>query len=775
MKRAWVLLVLFSLGCLQGIALAAPAPPVIALNTSGLNATASWDAISDAVGYTLYYAAYPYAGEESIGQIEVGHDTRFSAELWTGAAFYVAVKSYDSQGQFSNYSNIELFSIEPPLRAATSAAELEAFLKRGLTQQTADAASYRYLATADTTVEIAGVPGFSADVGGRSSSGTNLQVGGVDEADRVKSDGESLFIIEQDYLYNLTEQADRGIRVMSIKTEPPGATEIARIRLDNLLPLEGLYLVKDDQPAARDLLVALGTSQDNFYVCALDWFVPWSWQERKTEVNLIDVTTPAAPQVAKNYLFDGQLVSSRRIGSKLYLVLRYNPSLPDYILYPQAEQEQVRNKELLENATLADLLPTYQVDGTNRGTLASVDLSYLPHINPESVTADVITLVTLDLAAPDSAPVAVTLVGPTETLYMSTSALYLATTSYNYQPVTLDGAMVSYASTMTTDIHKFLLTATGPEYRGSGTVAGHLGWDQDKKSFRMGEAGAALGVVTSVGEDWGGTATTKLTLLGESPTTTGALTEVAHLPNERRPEAIGKPGERLYSARFLGDRLYLVTFRVTDPLYIVDLVNPEDPLIAGELGIDGYSDYLHPVGETLLLGIGKDAIPDVSAPAEGRGAWYQGLKLSLFDVSDIRAPREIDSIVIGKRGTNSEVLTDHHALAYLQHGPGSARLAIPVELHETASNPYDTAAPWYYYDWTHTGLYLFDLNGIDTATPDLSLSGRLIIDSEVASSYSRGERAVIVDGSVHYLHGNNVWSAPWANPEHAVGPPLSSH
>ena len=151
----------------------------------------------------------------------------------------------------------------------------------------------------------------------------------------------------------------------------------------------------------------------------------------------------------------------------------------------------------------------------------------------------------------------------------------------------------------------------------------------------------------------------RLTILKESA---GALAVVGELPNAARPEPLGKPGEQLYASRFIGNRGYLVTYRLTDPLYVLDLSDPADPKVAGELEVDGYSDYLFPLSENLLLGVGKDAISD-GASGDGRFAWYQGVKVSLIDVSDPARPREAARSIIGRRGTDATVLRDHHGIA----------------------------------------------------------------------------------------------------------------
>ncbi|MBT8147492.1 MAG: beta-propeller domain-containing protein, partial [Gammaproteobacteria bacterium] len=282
---------------------------------------------------------------------------------------------------------------------------------------------------------------------------------------------------------------------------------------------------------------------------------------------------------------------------------------------------------------------------------------------------------------------------------------------------------------------------------------------EDKKSFRMGQNRGYLNVVTSTGATWDGTSSTVLSVLREAE-------ENNSLELVTTVEGIGKPGEQLYAARFLGDRAYLVTFLLTDPLYVLDLSDQENPTIVGELEIDGYSDYLHPVSESLLLGIGKDAIPDENSPDFNgtRGAWYQGVKLSLFDVADPSNPTEIDAVVLGKRGTQSEVLYDHHALAFLPATESEpARISIPVDLHDTVPTYewFDPDSPNAFYDYTHTGLYSFELDD-----SEIRQAG-LIYGTEPGSSGTSlvfrnyGDRSVLVDDAVFYLHQGDVRSSFW--------------
>ena len=343
---------------------------------------------------------------------------------------------------------------------------------------------------------------------------------------------------------------------------------------------------------------------------------------------------------------------------------------------------------------------------------------------------------------------------------MTPDSLYLATTQNEYSVFATDALF--YNPDHKTAIHKFALMGNGIEYRGSGEVEGHLGWSEDKRSFRMGANGEEdeyLNVVTSLGDTWDESSSTRLTVLKEDA---GELQTVDII------DGIGKPGEQLYAARFFGDRAYLVTFRVIDPLYVVDLSDQNNPTIAGELEIDGYSDYLHPVGENLLLGIGKDAVPDDGSTDFGfaRGAWYQGVKLSLFDVSELSAPAEINSLIYGKRGSESEVLYDHHGISFLPAtDTRPARFSIPIQVHATEPD-----FPWFdaekanaWYAFTRKGLYSFeaDVSGLTEVGYIEADSTTGLEEFDFWGTFP--DRSVLVDDAVFYVHQGEVRSSVWGD------------
>ncbi len=246
-----------------------------------------------------------------------------------------------------------------------------------------------------------------------------------------------------------------------------------------------------------------------------------------------------------------------------------------------------------------------------------------------------------------------------------------------------------------------------------------------------------------------------LTVLRESADGT-KLEQIAQLPNNARPARIGKPDENIFSARFVGDRAYVVTFRVIDPLYVIDLRNPEDPQITGELEIPGFSTLLQPVGENLLLGVGQEV------PATGENI-IQGVKLALFDVGNIAQPVSLGEVIIGKRGSYSPALGNHHSLTLLEVD-GRYRAAIPIERHASGVDLSEGVEEEFaYYSWSDSGLYLFD---VDPVAGTLSQAETVIVDEATTDQpFSNfgiyNGRSVLHDEAVFFVNDGSVWSSLW--------------
>jgi uncharacterized secreted protein with C-terminal beta-propeller domain len=236
-----------------------------------------------------------------------------------------------------------------------------------------------------------------------------------------------------------------------------------------------------------------------------------------------------------------------------------------------------------------------------------------------------------------------------------------------------------------TAIHKVALSNFA--YLGDAYVPGHVlnqfSMDEHKGYFRIATTSGRLSRM-------GSTTSNNLYVLDSELKQVGKLEDLA-------------PGESIYSARFMGDRAYLVTFKKVDPFFVLDLSDPSSPEVLGKLKIPGYSDYLHPYGENYVIGLGKGAV----AAEEGDFAWYQGVKLSLFDVTDLENPQEIAKYEIGDRGTDSYALHDHKAFLFSKN---RNLLVIPVTLAEIDEEKYPRGVePNTYGDFVFQGAYAFSI------------------------------------------------------------------
>ena len=573
-------------------------------------------------------------------------------------------------------------------------------------------------------------------------SGTTLQEAGVDEADLIKSDGTHVFDLTGDFRR----------AVLRRQRLNANASDAALVPVDSLklgfstdVRGSGLYLDSERQQVAA---IAEGSTGWGIYD---SWFAPQVWGQGVTEVVLADTSASTQMKQRRTLRMTAQLIGSRRVGTSLYLVMRSYPRIPGLDpSWPTAKSNT--NQVLLDALQSPQLLPTLSIDGASAQALVDPSSCFTQADNAVK-SADVITIVGIDLASATHRHAARCFTGGTEAFYMSDQSLYLATTrtAYSYS-----GAFPVYAGQASTDIHKFGLAGLDISYLGSGNVTGHLGFDQNRKSFRMGEHLGALRVISQTSPSWGGWSSPgespgHLTILQEKA---GALVVIGELPNASRPAPLGKTGEQLYASRFVGSRGYLVTYRLTDPLYILDLANPADPKIAGELQVDGYSDYLFPLTDTLLLGVGKDAIAD-GGPGDGRFAWYQGVKVSLIDLSDPARPREAARTVIGRRGTDASALHNHHGLA-LQTIGKTSRISLPIRLHDTAT-PGLMPSSSNYFQFTRTELQRFDID----LTKQTLVSRAPLASSITAERDIGDDRSLLWNEQVHYFRGGGWQSAAW--------------
>jgi len=613
------------------------------------------------------------------------------------------------------------------LSEVTDTAAFEASIKSGL--------------TAMSSAEQLGLAGAAA--ADSNFTGTYTQEANVDEFDAVRYDGSHLYVAPRRYFNccflfagaednaaDLRTEPERSIRILATDPASGSADVASTIPLEDNISVQGMYVDSGRLFALTGQMI-YGTYGELWADIAI-------WAPEKLGFRVYDVSDPADPALDIEATIDGIFVESRRIGNTVYIVSRYTPYIEGLHYYVETAAQQAENEQLLAETTLDDLLPKITINGETR-PLVAPERCYVPTDRDERGYG-VITSVT---AVPLDNPQAFSTTCYNKDAY----GVYVSENALYFTELRPDAAEARYV----TRIHKFALQGTQVRYRGSGDIRGTV-WRGGQADFRMNEYNGDLRLIASE-FDWNNEDFVDHTLyiLRESNTTARRqLDIVSTLPNSARPEEIGKPNEALYGVRFLGDKAYAVTFLQIDPLYALDLSDPSDPFIAGELEITGFSDFLHPVSDDLLLGLGTGA--------------NGGVKLELFDVSNIAQPLSRGTALLGGRGSYSEAVYDRHAFTYQADVNGIDRFTIPANVYSPDGS----------YNFLGSALYLFEIR--DKATPPVaSLNSVGSIDPPAIGTtapyyWASRNRAFIHDDTVYYIRDEAVWSAFWHTPSIVNGP-----
>ncbi len=593
----------------------------------------------------------------------------------------------------------------------------------------------------------------SGGSGSGNFSETNVHVAGVDEADYAKYDGKHWFISTTPE-YSRFRDNQPALRIFATDPSAPNAEVVANYKMgEKWGPVSEMYLVQKEEGVTSSV-ATLRSQWGNVRPLLEPMIRPaiaidaiWPGPINSTvKVELIDVTDPENPDATWKMEIDGSLVNSRKIDNTLYLITRYEPWLHD-LRVTHLGGENKENEDKLNNAAVNKLLPEYSIDDKAK-QLLSRKCFIQQNLKSYHGFSSLVSVTAIDLAerkVVDSKCLNANVHG----LYMSQKSLYLGGTDYTADFLGGQGR---------TALHKFSLTPEGLKYRASGSVKGTLGWSDP--SFFMDELNDKLRIVTTAWNQ-GRRIEHMLSTLAESQDKRGELELVAQIPSKERPEPIGKPNEQIFSVRFMGERAYIVTFLRIDPLYVIDLSDELDPKIAGELEIPGFATYLHPINDDVLFSVGNQA------DEQGRA---QGVKLELFDVSDITDPKVVATEVIGDAHSHSEALHNLRAMSFLQASEDQLRVTLPVNVFKNP-NPEEN---FWRSTWSHTGLYLYEINGLMSG--ELSLDSSGYIEAESASDkvkypqHGGVDRGVMHDEAVFYTHGNAVWAAFWNDPKNAVGP-----
>ncbi len=487
--------------------------------------------------------------------------------------------------------------------------------------------------TAPEGFDLGGVAGAVTDGGmGDAVYGeTNVQVDGVEEGDILKNDGA--------YLYVLRWTTERGyVDIVDIrdKAQMRSVSQIEVCRAETADGTSTYTNISELFITGNTLTVLYTESTYSVSGEMPEIYGAGSAGTTQTVAAVYDVTDRAAPVLRYTYAVDGSLISSRMTDSTLLLVTEY--SVPLY-----------KNDSDLKNASV----PCFYKDNVKtRFPVNTVCLT----ANTESQSYLTVTL--LDTASDGTNAQMKAVLGGGTDIYCTDSVLLVAardhTDAVTYSNMAGDEIASFVPGAVDTRLFAFSLS-DGIRYQGSTEIDGTL-----LNQFSMDAYNGYYRIATTA-EDG-----SCLTVLNESLETVGELRGIA-------------PGEDIYAARFMGDTAYLVTFYQTDPLFVLDLSDPASPRVTGELKIPGFSSYLHPYAENLLIGIGT--------AGDENGATGQ-LKISLFDVGNMQEPKEISAVVFDDRAfSDSAAQYDHHAYLSLSDGT----FAIPVTESGPLTDPHSFA------------------------------------------------------------------------------------
>lgn len=491
-------------------------------------------------------------------------------------------------------------------------------------------------------------------------SGTNVQEVGIDEPDLVKTDGERMLVLAQGQLHLIDVTGSAPVLVTSVAI--PEGVWVSDMLFDG----DRVLLLAGSDTYAVQPLADVRTS-------SIPYGSPVS--------TLIEVTVAdSALTLGRQLHMDGSNLSARMIDGVVRLVVQSGPvgfqwEYPQYGgegLMAQREERRVEdaateaNRELVRNSTIQNWLPYYVLEAADgstisEGTLVDCEQAYHPE---EFSGLNMLNVVTIDLRGDGlGAPDASAVMADGQTVYASQTSLYVATNKWidwaEFERAASDGDEMELPDVSTT-IHKFDISdPTRSVYVASGSVPGTV-----LNQFSLSELDGRLRIATTREIGWWGRGDNESssslfvleTVVGENGPTLEIVGQV---------DDLGR-GERIFAVRYLGELATVVTFRQTDPLYTIDLSDPTNPTVLGELKINGYSAYLHPISEDLILGVGQDATD------EGRTI---GSQVSLFDISDLANPTRVAQWTLPNAWSASE--WDARAFLYW---PGTDLVVIPVNL-----------------------------------------------------------------------------------------------
>jgi uncharacterized secreted protein with C-terminal beta-propeller domain len=496
------------------------------------------------------------------------------------------------------------------------------------------------------------------------ASGTNIQEQGVDESDIIKHDDTHIFYVS----YDEKEHNKMFVNITTFENIANNSfNPIEKITING--SVDSLYLVDGK------LVVLSRYGHDNYKPLdptpAEKMAINTGADVSSMFVDIYNVSNISDIKKTASFKINGQLNSSRVVDGKLFLVTNFYPFIKRtypriYVDVPECKETPVVSQPVYtdqesnmpefdykkyakcydlyqdedgrfyrydyDNPKISyeNLLPFVQKDSEKEEILILPETFFAPCKKDQDPT--ITTVSKIDIANANLEKTS-SVLGYNSTVYASKKALYLVSNKY---PIFFNFDRFQERSV----VYKFLLDDT-LAYGASGFVKGRV-----LNQFSLSEYDDILRIATTEGNSWQNDTVNSLYTLTQQD---DALLIYGVL------SGLGKEGETIHSVRFIADHAYMVTFKQTDPFYTIDLSNPANPVKAGELKVYGFSSYLHPIDNNHILGIGRDATPD---------GQIAGLKMELFDISDLSNPTSVDSYSFANSYSYSEMLNNHKALAY---------------------------------------------------------------------------------------------------------------
>ena len=524
-------------------------------------------------------------------------------------------------------------------------------------------------ATDGATIEDMAPTSTSSEESTNNYSRTNVQVENVDEADIVKTDGKYIYYITKNKVYIIDAKSLKNVSELSISDKQKAFYPVELfINGDKLIVIGNLY---------ENRQIDIDYEEDEVYY---NYYRTAS--NNGTTAIIYDLSNIEEPKIEREVMVDGLYKTSRMIDDTVYFISS------KYIYY----YDDMKDDELL---------PSFKdtAVGDKEKSIECTDIAYFE----ETTYSNYLMVVGFKINNKEKANIE-TLYGAGEDFYVSDENLYITKSNYS----SLFGIDITKSQ-----IFKFSIKDSNIKFKAETEIKGTV-----NNQFSMDEYDGNLRIATTSNEYDERKSKSQLLILDENLNEIGRLEDMAK-------------GEKIYAVRFVGKVGYVVTFRQVDPLFVIDLSNPKNPQIKGELKIPGYSAYLHPYDDTHIIGIGYNT----KSNGYG-GVTNDTMKMSMFDVSDLENPKEMFNVDIGNSSTYSEITSNHKALFY-----NKEKNLIGFPINTYGSN--------YREDKTILALYKIDMKN-----EEFKEYGK--IENDIGYSYNSIRRAIYVGNIIYTLSNDRI-------------------